>query len=230
VNIAVIQPFTLSDYPGKLAAIVFCRGCNFQCPYCHNPELLANDSPTPSQPVQIWEFLEARQGKLDAVVISGGEPTLQGDALIPLAQKIKNMGFHIKLDTNGSHPAILSQLLKQELLDYIAMDIKGPPEKYPHITGTDCDWSVIAQSISIIMNSGIDYEFRTTIANPLLTPLDIESCAKLIQGAKHYILQPYNKVDSPLTGTTKLFPPTIQELQTMKQLAAPWVAECSIRN
>ena len=230
MNIAAIQPFSLSDYPGKLAAIAFCRGCNFQCPYCHNPELLPTDPPIPNQPIQIWEFLEARQGKLDAVVISGGEPTLQADALIPLAQKIKNMGFQIKLDTNGTHPSVLSQLLKQELLDYIAMDIKGPPNKYPQITAVDCDWNAISESIAIIMHSDIDHEFRTTIANPLLTPQDIETCAKTIQGAAHYILQPYKRLDPPTPESLNLSTPTKQELETSRQLAAPWVAECSIRN
>lgn len=230
MNIAALHPFTMSDYPGKLAAIAFCRGCDFRCPYCHNQELLSRQTSTPAQPIQIWEFLQSRQGKLDAVVISGGEPTLQGDKLLQFASRIKDMGFQIKLDTNGAHPTLLSQLLKQKLIDTIAMDIKGPPEKYPQITGTNQDWHVILESVSIIMNSSIDYEFRTTVANPLLTPQDIQACAQTIQGAAQYILQPYQPVHPPTPQSAPLTPPTHEELETMRQQAAPWVKICLIRN
>ncbi len=230
MNIAALQRCTLSDYPGKLAAIVFCRGCDFRCPYCHNPELLLPHRENAITPTQVLEFLQSRRGKLDAVVFSGGEPTLQTNELILLAAKIKSLGFHIKLDTNGSQPGIVAQLLKKELLDYIAMDIKGPPHKYPQIVGVPCDWRPMAESVALIKNSGIDYEFRTTVANPLLTPEDIESCAKSIQGAKQYILQPYKKLDPPTPESADLKTPTYLELDTTRQLASPWVEACHIRN
>ena len=186
-----IQKTTLIDYPQKIASVVFTQGCNFRCGYCHNPELLLKeDSKCKTNAEEYFRFLKSRQGKLDGVVITGGEPTLQS-GLYDFIAKIKELGFAVKLDTNGSNPHIIKKLLKDNLPDYIAMDIKAPFYKYSQITGVNLDTEKIKESIELIMNSGIDYEFRTTIIKSQLTPDDIIEIGKILKGAKKYYLQKF---------------------------------------
>lgn len=190
--IAGLQKSSLLDYPEKIAAIVFTQGCNFRCGYCHNPELLSIDiekEPFISED-EFFNFLEKRKGKLDGVVITGGEPCLQKD-LVNFIKKIKNMGFLVKLDTNGSFPDKLQFLLSNKLIDYVAMDIKAPLEKYHKITSSLIKKEDILKSIDLILNSNIDYEFRTTVIKSQLNFKDFEKISKLINGAKLYYLQKF---------------------------------------
>ncbi len=191
MKIGGLQKVSLIDYPGLICAVVFLQGCNFRCAYCHNPELV---DPQLFQPAleenEVFEFLATRRGKLDAVTITGGEPAIQGD-LVPFIKKIKKMGFAVKLDTNGSHPQVIQALLDEKLLDFIAMDIKGPLEKYETIANVPVDSNKIKESIKIILKSGIPHEFRTTIVQSQLTSKDISKIAAMISGCERYALQKF---------------------------------------
>lgn len=184
-----LQKSSLIDFPNKIACIVFTKGCNFRCGYCHNPELLENKAPT-LEVSALYDFLKTRMGKLDGVVITGGEPTLQ-KGLKEVIKQIKSMGFLVKLDTNGTNPKILEELLNENLLDYVAMDIKAPFNKYQSIVNTDIDISKIQKSIDLIMKSSVEHEFRTTVIKSQLLEQDLESIAKSIKGAKRYYLQEF---------------------------------------
>jgi len=179
------------DYPGNIACVVFVVGCNMRCWYCHNSHLFDVNHKTISE-IEIFDFLSSHKGFLDGVVVSGGEPTLQND-LVEFVEKIKKMGYLVKLDTNGTNPEVVKTLIDKKLVDYIAMDIKAPLEKYESITKVKIDTKKIKESIELIMNSKIDYEFRTTFS-PDLTVFDIVDIAKLISGAKSFSLQKYNTV------------------------------------
>ena len=201
-----LQKTSLLDYPGKISAIVFTQGCNFRCPYCHNPELLKADGNTLNMSVStVLDFLKTRRGKLDGVVITGGEPCLHAD-LPEFIKEIKQLGFLVKLDTNGSCPGMLERLINENLLDYIAMDIKAPPDKYPLIAGVKTDVEKIQQSAKLIMESKIDYEFRTTIIKEMHSLDDIVSICKLVGNVKYY-LQNFedseNVIDHSLHGFSR---------------------------
>ncbi|MBQ2645431.1 anaerobic ribonucleoside-triphosphate reductase activating protein [bacterium] len=186
-----IQKTSLIDYPKKIASIVFTQGCNFRCGYCHNPELLSFDSNNVRYDIpDFLSFLKTRIGKIDGVVITGGEPTLQSD-LYNSIKEIKSLGFSVKLDTNGSNPQYLEQLISENLIDYIAMDIKAPLEKYKLITNVEVDTKNIQSSITMIMNSQIDYEFRTTVLKSLLSFQDFEEIGKLVCNAERYYIQKF---------------------------------------
>ena len=188
MRIGGIQKTSLLDFPNMISAIVFTKGCNFACDYCHNPELF--NSGVEHSTSEFFEFLNTRKGKLDGVVITGGEPCLQPD-LMDFIKQIKQMGFLVKLDTNGSFPDIIQKLLNKNLLDYIAMDIKAPIEKYNAVSNSTISTDKIITSINLIMNSGIDYEFRTTVVKSQLTFEDFEKIGDLIKGAKKYYLQKF---------------------------------------
>ncbi len=177
-----LQKTSLLDFPEKIAAIVFTMGCNFRCGYCHNPELINGEAKIE----EVFEFLKTRQGKLDGVVITGGEPCLQKD-LPEFIKQVKELGFAVKLDTNGSFPEMLEKVLPD--LDYVAMDIKAPLEKYSQIVNVDVDTSKILKSIEVLKNGGVDYEFRTTVVKSQLSFEDFEKIGQLIQGAPRYYLQ-----------------------------------------
>lgn len=177
-----LQKTSLLDFPEKIAAIVFTVGCNFRCGYCHNPELINGEAKIE----EVFEFLKTRQGKLDGVVITGGEPCLQKD-LPEFIKQVKELGFAVKLDTNGSFPEMLEKVLPD--LDYVAMDIKAPLEKYSQIVNVDVDTLKILKSIEVLKNGGVDYEFRTTVVKSQLSFEDFEKIGQLIQGAPRYYLQ-----------------------------------------
>lgn len=177
-----LQKTSLLDFPEKIAAIVFTMGCNFRCGYCHNPELINGEAKIE----EVFEFLKTRQGKLDGVVITGGEPCLQKD-LPEFIKQVKELGFAVKLDTNGSFPEMLEKVLPD--LDYVAMDIKAPLEKYSQIVNVDVDTSKNLKSIEVLKNGGVDYEFRTTVVKSQLSFEDFEKIGQLIQGAPRYYLQ-----------------------------------------
>ncbi len=192
-KIGGIQKSSLLDYPEKISAIVFTQGCNYRCGYCHNPELVgANiEKEMPIQNVSaFFEFLKTRINKLDGVVITGGEPTLQPD-LKEFIKQIKTLGFLVKLDTNGTNPEVLKELIDENLLDYIAMDIKAPIDKYSNIVNVKINTDNIKKSIELIMNSNVDYEFRTTVIQNQLSFNDFEKIGQMIKGAKKYYLQKF---------------------------------------
>ena len=224
-----LQKFSLIDYPGKTCAIIFTRGCNFRCRYCHNPELVIPEKYAPEIPLsQIYDFLENRRGKLDAVSITGGEPTQHSD-LIELMKKIKNMGFLVKLDSNGSRPEMLKKIISKKLVDYLAMDIKAPLEDYHKIMGWRVPVEKLKRSIDLIINSDIDYEFRTTIVKSLTSKNDLREIAKTIKGAKKYFLQKFipTKLNDP-----SLMEETSYSEEELKKLAlelAAYVKHCDIR-
>ncbi len=183
MKIQGLQKFSTLDYPDHLCCVIFTGGCNFRCPYCHNPEMITPDLDTPLLDLdEILEFLKNRQGKLEAVCITGGEPSIHAD-LPDLIKSIRELGFKVKLDTNGTNPDMLAKLYAENLLDYVAMDMKYPVARYTELT-TYPDTDRIQKSIKIIMDSGVDYEFRSTIMPRLHTAEEIHAMGKDVQGAK----------------------------------------------
>lgn len=229
MEIGGLQRFSLIDYPGKLCAIVFTRGCNFRCPYCHNPELVDPERFSPLIPTdEIGDFLHKRQGKLDAVTITGGEPLIHND-IGSFVGSIKDMGYAVKIDTNGSRPTVLESLIHDNLIDYISMDVKAPLEKYDSVAGVTVDTGAIRHSIDLIMDSRIDYEFRTTVPRSLLEPDDILAIGRLIAGARRYILQRLvpSKVLDASFQTADTF--TDDEFATLQSLLASSIDTVTIR-
>ncbi len=229
IKIGGFQRFSLIDYPGKLCAIIFTQGCNFRCPYCHNPDLVNPDKFSDLiSPQTILSFLETRKGKLDAVSITGGEPTLQ-ENLPRFLENIKRKDFLIKLDTNGTNPDMLEDLIRYDLVDYLAMDIKGPSDKYHLVTGTWVDMDKISRSIEIIKNSSIDYEFRSTLVDHLITQEGIKSMCSSIGNAKRYYLQKFIS-DRTLDEEYKTAHTLSQEkLQILKNLLQSQAVDFNIR-
>lgn len=190
IIIGGLQKSSLLDFPDKISAIVFTQGCNFRCGYCHNPELCTRQKEPVLTVAAFFDFLKTRKGKLDGVVITGGEPTLYKE-LPEFIKEIKNLDFAVKLDSNGTNPDMLEYLISENLIDYIAMDIKAPLEKYHEITAVHIQLENIRKSINLIMNSNIDYEFRTTVVRSQLSQYDFEKIGDLINGAKQYYLQKF---------------------------------------
>jgi pyruvate formate lyase activating enzyme len=187
-----LQRFSLSDFPGKTAAIVFTQGCNFRCPYCHNRSLWPLYGATSPDVTtdRVLAYLERRKGLLGGVVVTGGEPTLQPDLSI-FINDIRMLGFSVKLDTNGSRPEIVSGLLEERLVDYIAMDIKAPLEKYASLCGLPVDTNAICQSIEIITASGVAHHFRTTHFPPLLSEQDLAEIKAMLPSQAKHVVQPF---------------------------------------
>lgn len=189
MRIGGLQKFSLIDYPGKVACIVFTQGCNFRCGYCHNPELVIPNQFSPAiSEEKIFNFLRSRQEYLQGVVVSGGEPTLQKDLAVFLG-KIKQLGYLIKLDTNGSHPDRLGRLIHSKLVDYIAMDVKTSLGRYQEMIDARVDGEKIRASIDIIIHSGLHHEFRTTVVKPYCSYDDLSEVQRMIQGSRRYRLQ-----------------------------------------
>lgn len=187
-----IQKLSLIDYPQKIATTLFVYGCNLRCSYCHNPDLISQEGVKKLKTYpekEVLDFLKKRKGFIDGVCISGGEPTLYKE-LVPFAKKIKSMGFKLKIDTNGTNPKMLSNLVRRKLVDYVALDIKAPLEKYDAIVNSKVNIESIKESIALVQKLK-DYEFRTTVV-PELNSDDIIKIASLIKGAKAFYLQQFN--------------------------------------
>ncbi len=192
MKIVALHRSSFVDYPGRVAAVIFTLGCNLNCFYCHNRALVEGSADLVTiPPSKVLGYLRKRRGLLDAVVITGGEPTLQS-GLADFIREVRCMDYRVKLDTSGTHPAVLTSLMSAGLLDYVAMDIKAPPEKYDSICGVAVDLNAIDQSIDLLMGGSIDYEFRTTVV-PQLTKADILAIGRRIRGARLYILQQYRR-------------------------------------
>ncbi len=194
MEIVGLDKVSLLDFPGKISAIIFTNGCNFACPYCHNSSIATKKYPLINED-EILAYLSKRAGLIDGVVISGGEPLLQND-LIDFIKKVKQMGLAVKIDTNGYMPDRLKQILDTGQVDYVAMDIKAPPENYSKVIGVkNFDINRILQSIEILKNSGIDYEFRTTFIKDYHKTSDVSKICEMIKGAKHYYIQSFKDSD-----------------------------------
>ncbi len=194
MQIASYQKLTLIDYPGKIATTVFTVGCNFRCPFCHNPELVYPPVQTSASNYNVekdfFSFLEKRKKTLEGICITGGEPTIQVD-IIEFIKKIKKLGYLVKLDSNGTRPDVLKKLIDLKIVDYFAMDIKNQPKKYNQTVGAEIDIERIKLSVDLIMKSGIQYEFRTTAVPGLHTEKDFLEIAQWIKNAQAYYLQEY---------------------------------------
>lgn len=191
MKIAGLAKTSFVDYPGKIACVVFTPGCNFNCRYCHNKHILGDNVKIINEKI-VFDYLEKRKDLLGAVVITGGEPTIQKN-LPEFIQAVRRFGLLVKLDTNGTNPALLRALIEENMLDYIAMDVKAPLEKYFETAGAPVDINAISSSIEIMINGPVPYEFRTTFA-PMLEAEDIINIGRLIKGAKSYFLQQYKLV------------------------------------
>ena len=205
MNIAGVQKVTLLDYPGKVACEIFTQGCNFECPFCQNSSLIPITNTGEFSEEEIFEYLNLRKNILDGVVITGGEPTVQKD-LKGFIKKIKDLGLLVKLDTNGGNPKVLQELIDEDLVDYVAMDIKNVFNKYNITAGKKINLDNIKKSIEILKASKIDYEFRTTIIKEMHSLDDIISICKLVGDAKYY-LQNFedseNVIDHSLHGFSR---------------------------
>ena len=198
------------DYPGKLSAVVFTQGCNMRCSFCHNRALLPTSGPPAMayDPEEVLAWLQTRQGLLDGVVVSGGEPTLR-PGLVPFLRRVKELGFALKLDTNGTRPQVVQGLLRQGLVDFIAMDLKAPLRRYREICGSEeVNLDDLRRSVELIKNSGIAYQFRTTLA-PQLGQADIQAIREDFLVGEHYVLQPYRPpagAQLAADGASKVYP------------------------
>lgn len=226
MKIGGFQKMTVLDYPGKVACTVFTHGCNLRCPFCHNARLVVRDEDLIDEN-EILSYLNKRRGILDGVCISGGEPTLQSD-LFDFMKKIKDLGMLIKLDTNGTCPDKLQYAIDNGLVDYVAMDIKNCREEYAKTCGlSKMDISKIEKSVEILMQSGIDYEFRTTVTKELHTPDDFAKIGQWIKGAKRYYIQSF--VDSGDIILEGLNPLDLQGLKALSEAVSPYVPSVELR-
>ena len=200
MRIVGLMKTTLLDYPGKVASTIFTGGCNFRCPYCHNGDLVLNHTTMePYSEEEIFSHLNKRKNILNGVCITGGEPTLQSE-LPEFIRKVKTLNLLVKLDTNGTNPAMLSSLLNEGLLDYVAMDIKHCKSKYNDVACMNpLDLQSIEDSVEILKNSSIDYEFRTTVTRELHKMEDFQEIGKWIEGSKAYYLQPYKESEQVIS-------------------------------
>ncbi|MBO4342742.1 MAG: anaerobic ribonucleoside-triphosphate reductase activating protein [Clostridia bacterium] len=228
MNIQGLQKLTLLDFPGKMACTVFTGGCNLRCPFCHNSPLVINP---PSEPAysedEIFDLLQKRKGILEGVAITGGEPLMQPDIEVFMA-KVKQAGFAVKLDTNGTYPEKLKRIVENGLADYVAMDVKSSKSGYPQCVGIkDYDTSKVNESMEFLKNSGADYEFRTTVAQGLHTAQDIEDMGKWVAGAKRHYLQQF-KDSGELIGFG-LQPFSKQSMLEFRDILSPYVDFCDVR-
>ena len=222
-----LQKMTLLDYPGRVACTVFFGGCDMRCPFCHNAELLDGSAPPVMDDGELLAFLKKRQGLLDGVAITGGEPLLQKD-LPEFAAKIRALGYPVKLDTNGTHPDRLDRMIRDGLVQYVAMDIKNSPGRYAETAGLETlDLTPIRESVSILMNGSTDYEFRTTAVAELHDDSSFEEIGRWIRGAKHYYLQRFTDRETvPYEG---LHAPTEEQMKQWADIVRPYVPAVELR-
>ncbi|MBE6714260.1 MAG: anaerobic ribonucleoside-triphosphate reductase activating protein [Ruminococcaceae bacterium] len=220
-----LMKLTLLDYPGKTACTVFFGGCNFRCPFCHNASLVRGMGERISEE-EFFAFLKKRQGLIDGVAITGGEPLLQRD-IESFAGKIKELDFLVKLDTNGSFPERLEGMVASGLCDYVAMDIKSSPEGYSRAAGTNVDIKKIQKSVDLLMSGRVDHEFRTTVAKGAVLPSDMDGIGKWIQGAPKYYLQGF--VDSGDILGNGVGAYSKEEMEEMLRIVQKYVPNAALR-
>lgn len=225
MTIAGLQKTTLLDYPGKVACTVFLSRCNFRCPFCQNSEILTGSGGEQIPEEELFAFLERRRGILDGVCVSGGEPLL-GD-VAPLLERIKGLGYSVKIDTNGAFPEKLKELYGRGLVDFVAMDIKNSPQKYEKTAGARVDTGKIKESAAFLMECGVGYEFRTTVVKQLHAGEDFVRIGQWLRGAKAYFLQTFRDTETVLRPG--LTPCTEAEMQAFKRLLLPFIPNARIR-
>ncbi len=225
MRICGLQKTTLLDYPGKVACTLFLGGCNFRCPFCQNAELLDGKGGEDISEEELFSFLSRRQGILDGVCVTGGEPLLSD--VRPLLSRIKELGFSVKLDTNGSFPARLKALVADGLVDCVAMDIKTAFSRYKKVAGADVDVAKIEESADFLLGGSLPYEFRTTVAQELHSAEDMLEIGRRLRGAKAYFLQNFRDGDTVLRRG--LHPLTDEQLRTFKNLLLPYIPATRIR-
>lgn len=222
-----LQKMTLLDFPGHVACTVFLGGCDFRCPFCHNFELIDGTAQPIMEDTDLFKFLESRKGLIDGVAITGGEPCLHKD-LPELIRKIIKIGYPVKLDTNGYHPEMLKSILDEGLVEYVAMDIKNSEEKYDITCGIDgIDMQKIRQSIGLLINSGIEYEFRTTVIREFHEKDDFVKMCGMIKGAKRYFLQRFTDRDSVPYGN--LSSPSFDEMREFADISRQFIPNTELR-
>ena len=226
MNVGGFQETSLLDYPGKVAAIIWTTGCNFRCPFCYNPDLVFEKTDNVSVE-HILSFLDARKGKIDALSISGGEPFLQRD-LKDFILQVKNRGYLVKVDTNGTFPDRLKELLDEGLIDYLSMDVKATKNKYKEITGVSVDIDDISTSIDLIKDYAADYEFKTTVIPNFHQMEDIVEIAGWLKGSKKYFLQQF-KSDTSIISSETFSRYSKKELLNMCELVKPYFEKCHVR-
>lgn len=228
MNISGIQKLTLLDFPGKLACTVFTSGCNFRCPFCHNASLVLPGMSDHIDEQEVFSFLKKREGILEGVCITGGEPCLQPD-LETFIRKVRDIGFSVKLDTNGSFPEKLSSLLEKGLLDYVAMDIKTSKERYSEVCGVQNErlFENVQKSVEILKSSSVPHEFRTTTARELQTKEDFEKIGRWLSGEKRYFIQQY-EASGELVGD-EMTPYEKEELTEFAKVMKNFVENVEIR-
>lgn len=227
MKIQGLQKMTLLDFPGKVACTVFLGGCDMRCPFCHNSELLDGTAPVIMESAELLDFLRKRQGLLDGVAITGGEPTLRPD-LPELLAAIRALGFATKLDTNGGHPERLRAIVEAGLVDYVAMDIKNSPDRYAQTAGlADIDLSPIRESVDFLRRGTVDYEFRTTVVAQLHDAASFAAIGPWIAGAKRYFLQAFTDRDTVAFGGFSA--PTPEEMHRYADIVRPFVPNVALR-
>ena len=222
-----LEKQTVLDYPEKLACIIFVFGCNFRCSYCHNPELVEDDGRPAIAENVILDFLKERRDFLDGVVITGGEPTLNKE-LPTFIKKIKDLGYSVKLDTNGSNPEMLKELIDKKLVDYIAMDIKAPIDYYESVTKVQFDMKKIKQSVDIIRKFG-NYEFRTTIVPGLFSEEHARSIGEWLKGSKRMFLQQFKGIKTLDNSFVGKKPFSKEEMKGFCKIMEPYFEKCELR-
>lgn len=229
MHIAGLQKLTLLDYPGKVACTVFLDGCNYRCPFCHNPDLVFSSAQEESiSELDFFAFLSQRKGFLDGVCITGGEPMLEKE-LVPFIRKIRSMGFLVKLDTNGSFPDRLKHLVDNHLVDYVAMDIKNSKAHYGKTVGiAGYDTAHIEQSVSLLMEGSVPYEFRTTLVREFHTGEDILAIGAWLKGCHSYFLQTFEDSGN-LLGKERMTAFSKEEMEGFKNLLKSYIEAVSVR-
>ena len=227
MDIQGLQKMTLLDWPGKVACTVFLGGCDFRCPFCHNAELLEGDLPAALTQGELLDFLRRRRGLLDGVCVTGGEPLLRAD-LAGLLEEVKALGYPVKVDTNGSHPARMVELWERGLVDYVAMDVKNSPDRYPETAGVPgLDLGPIRESIAWLLEGHVDYEFRTTAVRQFHDGDSFRAIGAWIRGARRYFIQ--NFVDRDTVAFAGLEGFSREELEGFAELVAPYVEHVELR-
>jgi pyruvate formate lyase activating enzyme len=228
MKIGGFQRLSLLDYPNKLSAIIWTIGCNFRCPFCYNKQIVFGEvREIPEK--EIFEYLEKRKKFLEGLVITGGEPTLQPD-LKEFVRKAKKIGYLVKIDTNGSNPNQIKELIEEKLVDYISMDIKAPKGKYEELAGCKVDFKRIEKSVELIKQEAPDYEFRTTFVPKLLEKADILEIARWLKTSKRYYLQQFEQKTSLISPVMERVEPYPKKyLQETLEEIKPYFKECGLR-
>lgn len=224
-----LQRLSLVDYPGRPCTTIFTAGCNFRCPYCFNVEIVLEPNKLENiSEEEVLNLLKERRGFIDGVCIGGGEPTIHR-ALPAFIRRVKLLGLKVKLDTNGSRPGMLRRLMENGLLDYVAMDVKAPLNRYQEVVGAKVDVEAIKESIRILRRGRVDHEFRTTVVPELISEEDVKEIARTLTGSKRYVLQQFKPGKTLNPKLRDVEPHPEEVLVSLRDMVAPYLSECKLR-